>query len=590
LTRLGYTDIDALDASEVYGIDLSGAPENASGVTEQTRVSIGAAVTQLFYRELGADLNTLQQRSIMKTGGMMIVITVIGMAFMLLNSFLSARVSTSVGRRLRCDEFKKVQTFSPSEFDKFSTATLITHCTNDVQHVQMIVMMSLRMVFSAPIMGIGGIIFAVRTSFGLSWIIAAAVILLLLTQLAIFTRVVPKFKVMQKLLDRLNLVSREALSGMLVIRAFGNEQRESERFDAANRDIYDTNKYVQRTMAFFPPSIQFILGLTPLAIILFGARAIDGATLQVGQMMAFIQYVMQIIQSFMIIGMIFVMIPRALVSAARISDVLACETSIADKPEQMRKTLGGKAKGDLRFNNVSFSYGDAEANVLDNISFTAKAGEVTAFIGSTGSGKSTLVNLIPRFYDVSSGDITLDGVDIRDLSVRELRENLGYVPQKGTLFSGDVASNLGFGKENATDDELREAIRVAQAENFVFFEKEGLETEIAQGGDNVSGGQKQRLSIARALVRKPAVYIFDDSFSALDFKTDAALRKALSGYTDNATVLIVAQRVSTIMTADRIIVLDEGRIVGSGTHSELLKSCGEYREIAESQLSKEELG
>ena len=592
-STMSYPELDKIDAAYLYGLDLTGVRDNfheaAAAVPEQQRVSIGATVTKLLYRELGTDLNSIQQRSIMSTGGIMIVITVLGMVLMILNCFFTARISTGIGRRIRRDVFKKVQTFSPSEFDKFSTATLITRCTNDVQHVQMVVMMGLRMVVSAPIMGIGGVIFAVRTSLNLSWIIAVAVILLVTIQFSVFSRVVPKFKVMQKLLDKLNLVSRETLSGMLVIRAFGNEKRESERFGTANGDIYGTQRFVNRTMALFPPSIQFVLGCTTLAIILFGSRAINNSVLQIGQMMAFMQYVMQIIQSFMILGMIFVMIPRALVSAGRISDVLACETSITDKPESERKTLGGKAKGELSFNNVSFAYDDAEANVLDNVSFTANAGEITAFIGSTGSGKSTLVNLIPRFYDVSDGSIMLDGVDIRDISVHELRENLGYVPQKGTLFSGDIASNLSFGKEDASDEEFREAIRVAQAESFVFSDKEGLATEIAQGGDNVSGGQKQRLSIARALVKKPVIYIFDDSFSALDFKTDAALRRALTTYTDNATVLIVAQRVSTIMNAHKIIVLDEGRIAGMGTHAELVKTCEEYREIAESQLSKEEL-
>lgn len=588
LTQLGYSSIKDVDASVLYTLSLPEADVSAD-ISEATRISIGATVTQYFYSELGADLNALQQRSIMKTGGMMILITLLGMAVTILNGFISARVSSSIGRRMRRDIFRKVQTFSPAEFDKFSTATLITRCTNDVQHVQFMTMMGLRMLFSAPIMGIGGVIFALRTSAGLSWIIAVAVALLLLTQLAIFTRVVPKFALMQRLIDKLNLVSRETLSGMLVIRAFGNEKRESERFDKANRDIHDTNRFTQRMMSVFQPSIQFILGCTTLAIIFFATRAIDGGALQIGQMMAFIQYVMQIIMSFMMLGMIFVMIPRALVSATRISEVLSTEASIVDKPSDELKTLGGKATGELCFNNVSFAYADAEANVLEDISFTAGAGEITAFIGSTGSGKSTLINLIPRFYDVTAGSITLDGIDIRDLTVHELRENLGYVPQKGTLFSGNIASNLSYGKQDATDDEFREAIRVAQAESFVFSDKDGLETEIAQSGSNVSGGQRQRLAIARALVRKPAVYIFDDSFSALDFKTDLALRRALGDFTGNATVLIVAQRVSTIMTADRIIVLDEGKIVGSGTHSELLKTCEEYREIAESQLSKEEL-
>jgi ATP-binding cassette subfamily B protein len=403
------------------------------------------------------------------------------------------------------------------------------------------------------------------------------------------TQVFPKFRIMQTLQDKLNLVTRETLTGMMVIRSFGNEEIEYDRFKEANANIKNTQLFVQRMMAIQNPTTQFINGISSLVITFFAVKLIAANNLQIGQLMAFSQYVMQIMMAFMGISMMFIMIPQSLVSAKRLQEVLDTETEIHDLPADEIKTLGGKAKGELVFNNVSFQYQDAEKCVLENIDFTAKAGEITAFIGSTGSGKSTLINLIPRFYDVTEGSITLDGVDIRDLSVVELRDNLGYVPQKGLLFSGDIESNLQYVDENATEEGMREAIRVAQAESFVYADKEGLKTEIAQGGDNVSGGQKQRLSIARALVRKPAVYIFDDSFSALDFKTDAALRKALHEYTDSATTLIVAQRVSTIMNAQQIIVLDSGKVIGKGTHRELLESCEAYREIAESQLTKEEL-
>jgi ATP-binding cassette subfamily B protein len=424
---------------------------------------------------------------------------------------------------------------------------------------------------------------------GMSWIVVVSVILLLLMQVFMFSKVVPRFKLMQKLRDKLNLVARESLTGMMVIRAFGNEHREEARFGEANDAIRKNNRYVQMIMAVQNPLIQFLLGCTTLAVFYFGTRAIDAGQLKVGQMMAFTQYVMQIIQSFMMISMMFIMIPQALVSANRLKEVLDTNSKITDKPKGQLKTLAGRAKGQVEFRDVTFTYQDAEAPVLANISFTAKAGEMTAFIGSTGSGKSTLINLIPRFYDATGGSITLDGVDIRDLSIKELRDNLGYVPQKGVLFSGDIGSNLSFGKEDGTEAEFREALKVAQAESFVFADKDGLHTQIAQSGDNVSGGQRQRLSIARALVKKPPVYIFDDSFSALDFRTDAALRRALRDYTGGATTLVVAQRVSTIMNAQQIIVLDAGKIIGKGTHRELLDTCEEYREIAESQLSKEEL-
>ncbi|MDR0906340.1 MAG: ABC transporter ATP-binding protein/permease [Oscillospiraceae bacterium] len=586
--------------AELYGKDLFSVqlppdtedptkPFDPASVPPTMQTEIGSTLTRLFYRELGAEMNAIQQKTILKIGIIMLSITLGGMAITIGNGFLSAKISTGIGRNLRHDVFAKVQTYSPAEFDHFSTATLITRCTNDVSRVQQVAMMALRMILSAPIMGVSGVVKALQTSRDLSWTIAVTVILLLGMQFFMFSKVMPKFQIMQKLTDKLNLVTRESLTGMLVIRAFGNEAREIARFDEANGNIKNTNLYVQRIMQFMQPLMGLVNGLTSLTILFLGARLVDSGSLEVGKMMAFSQYVMMTVQAFTMIGMMFIMIPQSLVSARRIAEVLDKDTEIQDKPANEIRTLSGKAKGEVIFDNVTFKYPNAEASVLENISFTAKIGEMTAFIGSTGSGKSTLINLLPRFYDVTDGKITLDGVDIRDLSVIELRENIGYVPQKGILFSGDIASNLSFGKEDATDEQFRKAIEVAQAESFVYADKDGLATEIAQGGDNVSGGQRQRLSIARALVKNPPVYIFDDSFSALDYKTDSSLRRALRGYTNNATTLVVAQRISTIMYAQQIIVLDAGKIVGKGTHSELLKTCEAYREIAESQLSKEEL-
>ena len=588
ISKLGTSKGD--DVSLFYTSAMDGEMSvNIDDVPATQQLETGATLTRFFYRELGASDVAIQQKTIMRLGGIMLAIALGSVLITALNGLISSKVSSGIGRNLRHDLFAKVQTYSPAEFDHFSTATLITRCQGDIQRVQMVSMMALRMMLSAPIMAISGLVRALQTSLDLSWIIAVTILALIAMQLFIFSRVIPRFRIMQKLTDKLNLVTRESLTGMLVIRAFGNEAREAERFDEANRDISNAHRFIQRTMTLLQPLMGLINGLTTLAIMLIGAHLVDRGSLEVGKMMAFSQYVMMIVMAFMFIGMMFIMIPQALVSAQRISEVLEKDTDIIDKPANELKTLGGRARGEIVFDNVSFRYPNAEVSVLSNLSFTARPGEMTAFIGSTGSGKSTLINLLPRFYDVSEGTITIDGIDIRDLAVKELRENIGYVPQKGLLFSGDVASNLSYGKSDGTDEEFREALRVAQAESFVFADKEGLATEIAQGGDNVSGGQRQRLSIARALVKNPPVYIFDDSFSALDYKTDVALRRDLRQYTTDATTLIVAQRISTIMFAHQIIVLDAGKIVGKGTHAELLESCEAYREIAESQLSKEEL-
>lgn len=539
------------------------------------------------YKDLGMDMDQTQIHYLLKTGGQMAALALLGMAASIMVAFLASRVGASAGRDLRSGVFHKVVGFSNNEFNHFSTASLITRSTNDIQQIQMLIVMLLRMVLYAPILAIGGVLQVMKTNVSMSWIIGLAVIIIAFVVLLLFLVVMPKFKVLQNLVDKLNLVTREILTGIPVIRAFSTEKHEEERFDDANRTLTKTNLFVNRAMTFMMPVMMLVMNGVSVLIVWTGAHGISDGQMQVGDMMAFIQYTMQIIMGFLMLCMISIMLPRAAVAADRVEEVLKSETMIHDPKQE--KHFPEDGKGVLTFDHVSFRYPGADEDVLEDITFTAKPGETTAIIGSTGSGKSTLVNLIPRFYDVTSGDITLDGVDIREVKQHELREKLGYVPQKGVLFSGDIASNIMFGNSHGSDDEMIEAAEIAQATEFIDTKPEKYKSPISQGGSNVSGGQKQRLSIARAIAKHPQVFIFDDSFSALDYKTDVTLRRALAEKTSGSTVLIVAQRISTILHAEQIIVLDEGKVAGKGTHAELLKNCPVYREIAESQLSRKEL-
>ncbi|MCI9413926.1 MAG: ABC transporter ATP-binding protein [Clostridiales bacterium] len=539
------------------------------------------------YKAVGMDTDAMQTRYILWSGAKMLLVALLSMAATVTVSFFAARIAASLGRELRGRVFGKVVSFSQAEFDKFSTASLITRSTNDIQQIQMLMVMLLRVVFYAPIVGVGGVLKVINTNSTMSWIIAVAVAAILSLVVVLFAVVMPRFQLMQKLVDKLNLVTREILTGLPVIRAFSTEKHEEKRFDEANRNLTRTNLFVNRVMSSMMPLMMLLMNGITILIMWNGAHSIDDGVMQVGNMMAFIQYTMQIVMSFLMISMVSIMLPRAAVSGKRISEVL--DTDVTVKDPDVPVSFDGNNKGVVEFRNVSFRYPGADEDVLTNIDFVAKPGETTAFIGSTGSGKSTLVNLIPRFFDVTDGEILVDGVDIRRVSQHDLRERIGYVPQKGVLFSGTIESNVKYGCPDAPDEEMERAARIAQATEFIEAKPDGYDSEISQGGDNVSGGQKQRLSIARAVAKRPEIYIFDDSFSALDFKTDASLRAALKKETSDSTVLIVAQRISTILHAEQILVLDEGRVVGKGTHKELLESCDTYRQIATSQLSKEEL-
>lgn len=524
---------------------------------------------------------------IIKLGFQMLGISLISAIFSIIVGFIASKVAAGISQSLRIDLFEKVEAFSNAEFDKFATSSLITRTTNDVTQIQTLIVMLIRIIFYAPILGIGGFVHALANSKSMSWIVVLSIISLLGLIGTMFSFVMPKFKIVQNLIDKLNLVVRENLDGMLVIRAFNTQKFEEDRFDKANKDLTSTNLFINRLTSGMMPAMMLIMNLVTVLIVWVGSNQVSAFKMDVGEMMAYMQYVMQIIMAFLMMAMMFIMIPRATVSANRIADVLETEPSVKDcSPSSNNPKI---CTGLIEFKNVCFSYPGAEEDVLHNISFTAKPAQTTAFIGSTGSGKSSLINLIPRFYDATSGEVLIDGINVESLSLHELRNNLGYVPQKGILFSGTIKSNIAYGGKNSTESDITRASRISQSMEFIDSKPEKFETPIAQGGNNVSGGQKQRLSIARALVKKPRICIFDDSFSALDFKTDSALRKSLKEETGSSTVLLVAQRISTIMTADQIIVLDKGHIVGCGTHAELMKTCEVYREIALSQLSKEEL-
>ncbi len=561
--------------------------EQLKDMPESIMTQASVAFVYSEYKAMGEDTDAIQMRYIAVSGARMLGMALVIMLAAICVTFLSARVAASLGHDLRNSIYRKVMSFSSNEYNKFSTASLITRSTNDVQQVQMVMAMLFRIVLYAPILGIGGVLKVLETDSSMTWILAVAVVLIFLVIVVLFSVAMPKFTVLQKLIDRLNLVSREILTGIPVIRAFSREKHEEERFEAANQKLTKTNLFVNRCMTFMMPVMMLIMNGISVLIIYTGAHAVDNGTMQVGNVMAFIQYAMQIIMSFLMITMMSIMLPRANVAALRIHEILETKVSIQDKEDTVSPSES--RRGEIEFDHVSFAYPDAGENVLTDITFKAKKGDTIAVIGSTGSGKSTLVNLIPRFYDVTEGCVKIDGVDVRDMTQKDLRDRLGYVPQKGVLFSGTVDSNIRYGKKEISKDKVKKAAEVAQATEFIEAKPKQYESPIAQGGSNVSGGQKQRLSIARAIAKEPEIFIFDDSFSALDFKTDSALRKALKEYTKDATTVIVAQRISTILHADQIIVLDEGKMAGIGTHKELMEGCEVYRQIAMSQLSEEEL-
>ncbi len=587
--------LEDIDMAEIYKmqpqLDMipaetkNQAIEKAAAMDDYMLQQTSTVMASAFYRELGADTAGMQSSYILKIGLKMLGVAFLSGLCTVLVSLISSRIAAGVARNLRREIFSKVESFSSAEFDKFSTASLITRSTNDIMQIQMVLAMGIRMICYAPIMGIGGVIMALNKAVSMGWVIAVAVVFLLGVVLVLFATVLPRFKAMQKLVDRLNLVSREILNGLMVIKAFGTREHEKKRFAAANADLTDNIRFVNRVMSLMMPVMMLIMNGISLLIVWVGANEINAATMQVGDMMAFMQYAMQIIMSFLMVAMMFVFIPRASVSASRIAEVLYTEPTIFDPEEP--KPFDESKKGVVEFKNVSFKYSGAEENVLNNIDFTARPGETTAIIGATGSGKSTLINLIPRFYDATEGEILVDGVNIKDVRQKDLRKKIGFVPQKAMLLSGTISENIKYGDETMDDATAEKAAEVAQAIEFIGEKEDGMRSYISYGATNVSGGQKQRLSIARALAIKPEIYIFDDSFSALDFKTDAKLRAALKEYTADATTIIITQRVSTIMNAEQILVLDNGRIIGRGRHEELLRSCPEYLEIAESQLGEE---
>lgn len=581
-------DIIAKFPAEQLKLISSDIDEKLADMPDSILEQSAIAYVKEEYRAVGSDLESMQSKYILFAGLKMLGLALASMISTIAVGYFSAKIAAKLGRDLRKNVFSRVVSFSNSEIDKFSIASLITRSTNDIQQIQMLMVMLLRIVFYAPIVGIGGVFKVLNTNTSMAWIIAVAVMVILSIVLILFAIVMPKFKIVQKLIDRLNLVTREILTGLPVIRAFSTQKHEEQRFDKANTDLTKTTLFLNRVMTCMMPLMMLVMNGISILIVWKGAHSIGSGEMQVGDLMAFIQYTMQIIMSFLMISMVSIMLPRASVSAHRIEEVIKTKPEIID-PASPKQITDSSKKGYVEFKNVSFRYPNAEEDVISNISFVAKPGETTAFIGSTGSGKSTLINLIPRFYDVTQGEILVDGVNIKDLTQHDLREKIGYVPQKGILFSGTIESNIKYGEAASTDEDMRLAAEIAQAGDFINEKPKKFGEEIAQGGTNVSGGQKQRLSIARAIANKPEIYIFDDSFSALDYKTDVALRRALKKHTQNSTVLIVAQRISTILNAEQIVVLDEGRIIGIGTHKELLKSCDVYEQIASSQLSKEEL-